>query len=183
MDHFQLPDNIPVDDDYARFAETLDDDDGDTSAFSIASTRYNFRWENGRLYQDYRNPGPFPYLDDLSQENEQVLHSMVLYILEDNLIAAPVRPENLGNILDVGTGMGLWAEDIADRYENCQVLGVDTQPHETSVRPNCRFECFDVSNDWILDSPNLKFDFIHIRSLFASLRLTDWPVLYGECMK
>jgi Methyltransferase domain len=180
MDHLQLTREIPVDEAYARFAE---DDDDTGTAFSIASTKYNFHWENGRLYQDYHSRTPFPYNDDMSEENEQVLHSMVLYLLEDSLVAAPVTPQNLRNVLDLGTGMGLWAEDVADRYDKCQVIGVDTLPHDTSVLPNLQFLDFNVVDEWIFDKSDIKFDFIHIRSLFASLRRDDWPQLYQQCIQ
>ncbi len=179
MDHHES-ESIPVDGSYAR-SRAEDEDDDASSAFSIASTRYNFHWEHGRWYQDYRGTHPFPH-DDMSCENERVLHALVLFLLEDNLVAAPAVPETFRNVLDVGCGIGLWAEDVADRYDNCQVFGIDTVI-QNSVRPNCHFLCFDVANDWIFDVPNIKFDFIHIRSLVANLAPSDWPQLYKQCLQ
>ena len=180
MERLQLPNRIPVDETYAQYTDN--EDDCANSAFSIASTKYNFYCENGRFYQDYRSGHPFPH-DEMSQENELVLHSMVLFLLEDKLIAAPTNPENFRNVLDIATGMGLWAEDIADRYPDCQVVGVDLAPHENSVRPNYKFLCFDVINEWVFDNPNLRFDFIHIRSLFASLAPHHWPQFYKQALQ
>ena len=180
MDHVET-ERIPVDETYAQLGSRDEDDDA-SSAFSIASTKYNFHWESGRLYHDYRSVHPFPY-DDVSQENERVLHSLVLFLLEDKLIAAPADPRTFKNVLDVGTGLGLWAEDVADRYENCQVLGVDTVS-QTTVLPNCHFiPGFDVVEEWVFDNPNINFDFIHIRSLFASLAAERWPQLYRQCFQ
>lgn len=182
MEQLQLPDEIPVDEAYARLAGAEEQEDADlSSAFSMASSKYNFHWENGRLYQDYRSSHPFPY-DDIAQENERVLHAMIECILEDKLIAAPVDADGLRNVLDVGTGMGLWAEDVADRFPDCEVVAVDMVPHEDSVRPNCEFLCFDVVQDWIFNRP-VNFDLIHIRCLFASLPPDHWPQLYKQCLE
>lgn len=179
MDHHE-PERIPVDETYARLRPE-DENDDVSSAFSIASTRFNFEWENGRWYHDYRGTQPFPH-DAMSQENERVLHALVLFLLEDRLVAAPASPENFRNVLDVASGMGLWAEDFADRYPDCQVFGIDLaiQP---SVRPNCHFLCFSVTDEWEFGIPGLQFDFIHIRSLFASLAPDDWSQLYGQCFQ
>ena len=179
MDHLE-PDSIRVDEAYTSLSRDYQDDDAD-SAFSLASSKYNFHWENGRLYQDYRGNHPFPF-DDMSQENERVFHSLIMYLLEDKLVAAPVNPDDFKNVLDVGSGVGLWAEDIADANTDCQVVGVDRIPH-SSVFPNCDFLCFDVTEEWIFDKPNLQFDFVHIRSLFASLAEHDWPQLYTQCLQ
>lgn len=179
MDDLNLPPDIPVDEDYALSREP-DYDDG--SAYSIASTKYNFTWENGRLYHDYKSGHPFPY-DERSQENEQVLHEMMLYILDDKYFAAPVDPNQLRNVLDVGSGLGLWAEGVADRYPDCNVVGVDSAPCSDSLVPNCQFELADVTEEWLFGSPGVKYDLVHIRSLFASLRADDWLPLYKQCLE
>jgi hypothetical protein len=185
MEQLQLPEEIPVDEDYARLAQAGEEEEEEeadlSSAFSMASSKYNFHWENGRLYQDYRSGHPFPH-DDKAQENEMVLHAMLMFIMEDKLIAAPVDEESLRHVLDVGTGMGLWAEDVADKYLECQVVAVDMVPREDSVRPNCEFLCFDVTQDWIFNKP-VKFDLIHMRCLFASIPPDHWPQLYKQCLE
>jgi hypothetical protein len=179
MDDLNLPSEIPVDEAYGQSAD-LDYDD--ESAYSIASTKYNFTWENGRLYHDYKSGHPFPY-DERSQENEQVLHEMMLYILDDKYFAAPLDPNQLKNILDVGSGLGLWAEGVADRYPEINVLGVDSAPCSDSLIPNCEFELADVTEEWLFTKPGVKFDLIHIRSLFASLKPDDWLPMYKQCLE
>ena len=52
-------------------------------------------------------------------------------------------------ILDLGTGTGIWCIDMADTYPDCQVLGTDLSPVQPSwAPPNCRFEVDDFEQDW-----------------------------------
>jgi hypothetical protein len=183
MDHLEIPAEIPVDDSYLDYQENTEFDE--CSAFSIASTRHNLHYENGRLYYDYRSTNPFP-TDEIARENEQVLHLMVLYLLEDKLVAAPVDPTNFKTVLDLGSGMmGLWAEDMADRYPDCEVYGVDLLYQIPSVVPNCHFLQLHVDRPWIFENTRTapSFDYIHIRSLFASLAPDAWPTLYEQCFQ
>jgi SAM-dependent methyltransferase len=42
-------------------------------------------------------------------------------------------PENVGRIVDLGTGPGLLLKDLADRYPNAAIIGVDGQPEMLSL--------------------------------------------------
>jgi methylase of polypeptide subunit release factors len=44
-------------------------------------------------------------------------------LLGDRLFEAPI--EDLYKILDVGTGTGIWAMDVANTYPAAEVIGTD----------------------------------------------------------
>lgn len=96
--------------------------------------------------------------------------------MEDRLFLAPIS-ENPQKILDMGTGSGIWAIDVADTYPSAAVIGVDTAPVQPNVLPpNLVFELDDLENDWIW--PESSFDFIHGRELIMAIR--DWPRLVRQ---
>lgn len=96
--------------------------------------------------------------------------------MSNQLHLAPIRPDP-HRILDLGTGSGIWAFDMADRYPSATIIGVDTaavQPHY--VPPNVQFEIDDIESDWLYSESS--FDFIHARELVLTIR--DWPRLVRQ---
>jgi methylase of polypeptide subunit release factors len=51
-------------------------------------------------------------------------HEYMLELLQGELHKSPIG-KNPQRILDVGTGTGIWAIDMADRYPSAEVLGTD----------------------------------------------------------
>jgi methylase of polypeptide subunit release factors len=51
-------------------------------------------------------------------------HEIMLQLLKGQLHNAPIT-RNPHRILDVGTGTGIWAIDMADKYPSAEVLGID----------------------------------------------------------
>lgn len=179
MNNLNIPSVIPVDESYGRVQFALDDEEDASSIYTVASSTYNFRMEHGRRYYDYRDGHPFPY-DEVSEENEITMHHMMLLLLDNKYYLSPVPESSLGCVADVGTGLGLWAEGVAERYPNTKVVGIDKAPHERPIFPNCSYILADATDEWILDVPSMKFDLVYIRSLFG---VKDWPALYKQCFE
>ncbi|OLN81629.1 Malonyl-[acyl-carrier protein] O-methyltransferase 1-like protein 5 [Colletotrichum chlorophyti] len=85
------------------------------------------------------------------------------------LYLAPVEQEKTHRILDIGTGTGIWATEVADLFPNAEVrewIGW------LRVPPNVKFEVDDVESPWLHDQ---KFDYIFCRSMAGAI--LDWPRL------
>lgn len=107
-----------------------------------------------------------------------VVHHLWLLTLSDKLFLAPI--EDPESILDVGTGTGLWAIDMADLFPGAEIIGTDLSPTQvTTAPPNIRFEVDDACSEWTY--PESSFDFVHVRGLTGCIR--DWPYLYQQCFR
>ncbi|KAL1642571.1 hypothetical protein SLS58_005340 [Diplodia intermedia] len=84
-------------------------------------------------------------------------------------------------VLDVGTGTGIWAIDFADQFPNCQVIGTDLSPIQPSwVPPNLHFQVEDCESEWTWN-PSDPFDYIHVRDLGGAIQ--DWNKLLDQRMQ
>ena len=85
------------------------DSDGFSSGSTSAeSSVRDYLYENGRRYHRFREGSyNFPN-DDVEQEREDMKHAMVKLLCSQKLYFAPLG-NNLQEILDLGTGTGLWA--------------------------------------------------------------------------
>ena len=67
------------------------------------------------------------------------------------------------HILDVGTGSGRWAIEVADQYEDTNVFGIDLSPTSPSyeIPENCEFIVADLTEGLSFDDGSL--DLVHSR--------------------
>lgn len=147
---------------------------------SVHSRIYRGVWENGRRYQTTSDKDiSFPS-DDRQFESMEAGHAAhtIIEAMQDNpFFRAPIS-ESAQNVLDVGTGQGAWAIDVADRFPHLNVTGVDLYPPpETWIPPNCIFEVDDVAKDWAW---NKKFDLVHLRLLIGAFSQEDMAALYRK---
>ncbi|KKK13992.1 UMTA [Aspergillus rambellii] len=148
----------------------------DTKSLSTYITDY--RYEFGRRYHSYRDGAYWGPNDEVANALVDLAHHMYFLTLDGKLHLAPI--ENPQEILDVGTGTGIWAIDMADEYPSARVTGVDLSPIQPSfVPPNCIFEIDDVTLPWTYASDS--FDFIHIREMFGCV--PDWDEFFRQCWR
>ncbi|TID16925.1 S-adenosyl-L-methionine-dependent methyltransferase [Venturia nashicola] len=149
---------------------------GDT--MTLASYITDYRFEHGRRYHAYRDGAYWGPNDDHANEQQDLAHHMYNLTLNRKLYLAPITIPH--NILDLGTGTGIWAIDMADVYPEAHVLGTDLSPIQPDfVPPNCEFEVDDVTSEWTF--PENHFDFIHLREMFGSI--ADWDELFAQAFR
>jgi len=96
----------------------------------------------------------------------------------NRLFYAPIEAPSA--VLDIGTGTGIWAIDVADAYPAAEVVGTDLSPIQPPyVPPNLSFEIEDADEDWTFKP---KFDLVHSRVL-NDTSLKDWSHFYQEAFK
>jgi SAM-dependent methyltransferase len=89
-------------------------------------------------------------------------------------------PTSYQRIFDIGTGTGIWAIEMGDKYESAQITGVDISPIQPIwVPPNVTFEIDDVTKPWLRTKDSI--DFVHIRNMVGSIR--DWKALFAEALE
>ncbi|KAL8992238.1 MAG: hypothetical protein Q9169_007254 [Polycauliona sp. 2 TL-2023] len=145
-----------------------------TDTLESAYSRY--RWENGRRYHSYRDGAYWGPNDETHNDQQDIAHHAWRLALNQKLYLAPIHsPER---ILDVGTGTGIWAIEMAELFPDAQVVGTDLSPIQpTWVPPNCIFEVDDVTMEWTYRKES--FDFIHSREMFGSI--ADWDEHFRQC--
>lgn len=84
------------------------------STQSLSSSMLNYTYENGRRYHAFRAGNYFMPNDEEEQEYMDLWHHISTMILEGELFRAPVVSPH--GILEIGTGTGIWAIDVADKF-------------------------------------------------------------------
>jgi len=149
--------------------------DIDSETASLSSSITSYRSENGRRYHAYKE-GQYWGPNDEQQSNQlEIVHFAYLKLFDNKLFFAPLQDPK--NVLDIGTGTGVWAIDFADEYPDAQVIGTDLSPIQpTSVPPNCSFEIDDATDEWLFKKDS--FHYIHVRGLYGCI--ADWPAFYKQ---
>lgn len=155
---------------------------GDVQSFttSVASSIYNYTYENGRRYHAYRDGAYLFPNDDAEQDRLDMLHHIFKLVLRGNLFKAPIT-EPLQQVLDFGTGTGIWAIDLADEHPSARVQGTDLSPIQPEwVPPNLKFVVDDCESEWP-DDEHASYDLVHGRSMSGSI--ANWSTLFGEAFQ
>ncbi|KAI8051581.1 S-adenosyl-L-methionine-dependent methyltransferase [Syncephalis plumigaleata] len=128
-----------------------------------------FVYKNGRRYHGVSD-APYPLPNDVTE--------MDRYTKE-----IPCSANNPQNILDIGTGTGVWLMDVATDFPNCSFLGVDIAPlqPQTVLPSNCRFELQNIL-DGLAYADN-TFDFVRHRMLVGAIPRDCWNAYVKDCIR
>lgn len=184
----QAQDGIEIDDagpasPYPPTDDGYETDSLASASTSLASSVRNYAFENGRRYHKFREGSyNFPN-DDSEQDREDMKHAMMVNLLGGKLHFAPIdegpKGMNGKQVLDMGTGTGIWAIEMGDLYPGANILGVDLSPIQPEwVPPNVKFMVDDVESPWL--KPLDYFDYVHARHTVMAIR--NWPLLMSRVL-
>ncbi|KAJ5929626.1 hypothetical protein N7454_006576 [Penicillium verhagenii] len=162
-------------------ADNFEDDTSDfeseySDLTSLSSSILNYEYQNGRRYHSGRLSNYMMPNDEEEQDRMDLAHHIWLLLMKGELYQAPVQ--NPQKILDLGTGTGIWAIDIAEKFPEAHVIGTDISPIQPSwVCPNLEFVIEDFEDEWVYEPES--FDFIHARLLAGCI--ADWPKFFQRC--
>src|SRR5438270_1854623 len=94
------------------------------------------------------------------------------------------------HILDIGCGPGEWALEIAQRFPESRITGIDISDlmiryarytAESLHITNVEFQVLDARQS--LPLPDASFDLVNARFIVGFMSTARWPQLIGECFR
>ncbi|KAI0106809.1 S-adenosyl-L-methionine-dependent methyltransferase [Daldinia grandis] len=148
--------------------EDADFDASSASKFgSVPSSIYRHAYENGRRYHKYRYGAYLIPNDETEQNRDDIKHTASLELTRGKYFFAPIG-ETPQKIIDLGTGTGSWAIEVADMFPGAQVIGCDLSPIQPFWVPsNVSFVVDDIEDEWVYGD---DWDLVHIRQVFSAIR-------------
>ncbi|KAK7574560.1 hypothetical protein V3481_016539 [Fusarium oxysporum f. sp. vasinfectum] len=149
-----------------------------SSTASLSESIFDYRSLHGRTFQNSKTTEYWGPNDERQNNGLDIAHHFMVMLKDDKLFDAPItRPSR---VLDVGTGTGIWAIDMADANPSAEITGTDISPIQPAwVPPNCQFHIEDAQLEWTYRPES--FDFVHIRALYGSI--SDWSELYRQAFR
>ncbi|KAF9875223.1 putative phosphoethanolamine N-methyltransferase [Colletotrichum karsti] len=117
--------------------------------------------------------------DESERARLEIQHQLFKLCLEGNLTATKLPRDQPLSILDIGSGTGNWAVEMAQQYPQAKIMGVDISAAllPTNVPPNVLFEVEDATDLWDREKDSL--DFVHMRNLVGG-GVPEWKPLFQQ---
>lgn len=109
-------------------------------------------------------------------------HFMLRSAMQGNYIAPLTKQPR--SILDVGTGTGRWAQEMASEFPDAYVVGCDLLEQKADLNaapPNFQFIEADALKG--LPFADATFDFVHQRLLFLAIPAASWQAEINELVR
>lgn len=132
--------------------------------------------------RSYLEHAPYLLPKDAQEDQRLNFQHYALHHAFGNHYLAPLSPETK-TMLDVGSGTGIWAFDMAQQFPQAHILGVDiaftSLPH---ILPDtCLFCQADILHG--LPFPSHQFDYTHQRLLVFAIPAPRWPEVVRELVR
>ena len=141
-----------------------------------------FRVVGGR-----RRKAGIPYIVpwDIEEHNRlDFQHFMLRYALRGNY-AAPIGTPH--SILDVGSGTGRWAIEMANHFPRAKVIGLDINAPPVDLLAEKGIDTRPANYQFVagnllegLPFADASFDYVHMRALVTAIPHDRWPLVIGE---
>ncbi|PHH90737.1 hypothetical protein CDD83_2777 [Cordyceps sp. RAO-2017] len=138
-------------------------------------------WAHGRFYGGWR-PRKYLFPIDAEELNRlDIFHKFFLVARKDAVCSHSLNLGRTARVLDLGTGTGIWAINVAEESEHVpEIMAVDINRIQPALIPRGMMTMqFDIEEpSW--DSLMWNCDLIHLRMLFGSIQTDLWPDTYRK---
>src|SRR5579883_890996 len=125
-----------------------------------------------------------PYVlpkDEQEKERIDFQHHFLRHYVIKGLYLAPIGQQVL-DILDVGTGSGMWAYDMAKLFPAARIVGLDKEFTPRAAAPSNFKPALGNILEGLPFADN-SFDFVHQRLLVAAIPVQHWPIVIYELVR
>ncbi|KAI5811597.1 S-adenosyl-L-methionine-dependent methyltransferase [Peziza echinospora] len=120
-------------------------------------------------------------VDEAEHERLLLQHRTLQSVFEGRLIFPPVN--NPKKILDCGCGSAAWATEVAERFPESEVIGIDLSPHMAPdpTPYNFWFQIDDLNKPFTFQEGD--FDLVHSRFVSPGIELARWKTYARDCFR
>ncbi|PSN75231.1 S-adenosyl-L-methionine-dependent methyltransferase [Corynespora cassiicola Philippines] len=116
--------------------------------------------------------------DEQEQDRLDIKYASLTLVMGGKIAFAPLKDPQ--EILDIGTGTGIWAIDAGEEFPSATITAIDLSPIQpTWVPPNVKFEIDDAEETWTWQEN--FFDLVHMRTMTGCIR--NWDRLFEQAYK